>query len=360
VRARLVAINPWFLDSALAAALAVAAVTDWGYSHDPLWRLPLQLLIAASVVARRRAPVVAMALAVGAALLLRVSPGAEGYSAFLINAYSVGRHSAARWRSLALVLLISAVAASAGSDVSTVLVALIAWLVGDLRRERALGAAAAVEAAQRGAAEERSRIARELHDVIAHGVAVMVVQAEAARNQLDRDPERAREAIETISAAGREAMIELRQLLEVLGHDEAAASSVAPTPSVKEIDALVERVRAAGHPVALRVDGDPARVSPSAGLAAFRIVQEGLTNAIKHAPGAAIEVRIVFGKEVEVEVLDSGTTPANRAPRTAGAGRGLAGLSERIRLLGGRLTAGPTDFGGYALKATIPLEPAGP
>jgi signal transduction histidine kinase len=360
VRARLAAINPWFLDSALAAVLVVMAVTDWVYSHDPLWRLPLQLLIAASVLARRRAPVVAMAVAVGAALLLRVSPGAEGYSAFLINAYSVGRHSAARWRSLALVLLISGVAVSARSDFTIVLVALIAWLVGDLRRERTRGAAAAVEAAQRGAVEERARIARELHDVIAHGVAVMVVQAEGARNQLDRDPERAREAIETISATGREAMTELRQLMEVLGHDEADAAGMAPTPSVKEIDALVERVRAAGQPVALRVEGDAAHVSASAGLAAFRVVQEGLTNAIKHAPGAAIEVRIVFGKEVEVEVLDTGNTPASQAPRTAGAGRGLAGLSERIRLLGGRLSAGATDSGGYALKATIPLEPAGP
>src|SRR5689334_13055733 len=102
MRARLAAINPWFLDGGLAAVLAVLAVSDWTYSHDPLWRLPLQLLIAASVLAHRRAPVLALAVAVGAALLLGVSPGAEGYAAFVINAYSVGRHSAVRWRSLAL------------------------------------------------------------------------------------------------------------------------------------------------------------------------------------------------------------------------------------------------------------------
>jgi signal transduction histidine kinase len=174
--------------------------------------------------------------------------------------------------------------------------------------------------------------------------------------QPGRDPVRALDAIETISATGRGTMAELRQLLEVLGPQE-DAPSVEPAPGVREIDVLVERVRAAGQPVELHVDGDATRVPATAGLAAFRVVQEGLTNAVKHAPGAATQVRIVLGEELEVEVRDVGAP--DRPDQVASAGRGLAGLSERIRLLGGRLTAGATEAGGFAPRATIPLQPTG-
>lgn len=353
---RLRAIDPWIVDLALAIALSAGALFDWTYSHDPLWRLPLQLLIAASVGGRRRVPLAAFGLAATAAITLGVSPGAEGYAAILINAYSVGRYAAARWRSLALLALVTAIGMSTTSIGSLGLVVLISWLVGDLVRERAAGNSAAIEAANRGAAAERARIARELHDVIAHGVAVMVVQAEGAKNLVGRDADGARQAIETISATGREALAELRQQLEVLGPGD-EGGGFRPIPGVDDIDDLVERVRAAGQPVALRVEGQPRRVPAEVGRAAFRVVQEGLTNAVKHAPGAATEVRIVFGPDLLLEVLDVGATDG--VPVGSGARRGLAGLRERIRLLGGQLTAGRTQIGGYALKATIPIGPPG-
>ena len=355
MKRRLRSVNPWVVDIVIAIALALLALYDWSFSRDPLWRLPLQLLIAVSVLARRRAPLVAVGVTVGAAVALRVSPGPEGYLAFIVNSYSVGRHTSSRWRSLAVLMSITAIGSSVRSDVTVVLLALIAWLVGDVLRERSWGVAAALEAAERGADAERARIARELHDVIAHGVAVMVVQAEGAKNLIGRDPVRALNAIETISATGREAMAELRQLLKVLG-PQGDAPSVEPASGLREIDVLVERVRTAGQPVELFVNGDATRVPATAGLAAFRVVQEGLTNAVKHAPGAATQVRIVFGEELEIEVRDVGTP--ERPDQVAGAGRGLAGLSERIRLLGGRLTAGATEAGGFALRATIPLQPA--
>lgn len=318
---RLKGIDPRVLDVGLAVVLACGAIWDWTYSHDPLWRLPLQLAIAASVASRRRLPLLAFGAAVACALAIRASPGSEGHAAVLLNSYSVGRHASARWRSLAIVVLVTAVVASATSEGSASLVLLIAWLVGDLMRERAARLAAALSAADRGAAEERARIARELHDVIAHGVAVMVVQAEAAKNLVGRDAVRAGEAIETISATGREALAELRQLLEVLGSGD-VDSGLQPSPGVEEIDVLVDRVRMAGQPLVLRVDGQPRQVPPAVGLAAFRVVQEGLTNAVKDAPGAATEVRVVFGTDLQLEVLDVGVPNQTAGP---GARRGLQG-----------------------------------
>jgi signal transduction histidine kinase len=345
-------IDPWVFDACLAIALGTGAIFDWTYSHDPLWRLPLQLIVTSSVLIRRRVSLLAFGLATVSALALQVSPGAEGYAAVLINAYSVGRHSTTRWRSLAVVLLVTAIAASASSR-GGVLVLPVAWLIGDMQRERATAKAAQIEAANRGAADERARLARELHDVIAHGVAVMVVQAEGAKNLVGRDPNRELQAIETISATGHEALVELRQLLQVLGAVD-ADDGLRPLPGLDDINALVDRVRAAGQPVALHVEGQPHSLPPAVGLAVFRFVQEGLTNAVKYAPGAATEVRVTFGSDLRLEVLDVGASDHNALP--SGAQRGLAGLQERFGLLGGHITGSTTQIGGYALKATIPIE----
>lgn len=209
-------------------------------------------------------------------------------------------------------------------------------------RESALKAAAAAE---------RQHIARELHDVVAHSVSVMVVQAGAARKVLDDKPDAARESLMNVEAVGHETMAELRRLLGVLGTNGNEAP-LAPQPGVNNLEMLVERVKDAGLPVQLRVEGDPVAVPPGVDVAVYRIVQEALTNALKYAGGAPTDVTVHYAPgAIDVEVLDEGklATPAD------GIGRGLTGMRERVALFGGTIEAGKRPEGGYAVRAHLPL-----
>jgi signal transduction histidine kinase len=203
-------------------------------------------------------------------------------------------------------------------------------------------------------AEERARIAREMHDVVAHNVSVMVVQASAARRMIDHDPERAREALTSVEQTGREALGEMRKMLDVLrSEDESAA--LAPQPSIDELEALVELAREAGLDVDLEVEGERPRVSSSIDLSTFRIVQEALSNTIKHAGAAHAHVRLRFtADEMEVDVIDDGR--ATRAQEANGKGQGLVGIRERVAMLGGRFQAGYRANGGFEVHATLPLK----
>jgi signal transduction histidine kinase len=218
-----------------------------------------------------------------------------------------------------------------------------------LEREQAEGAELAV-------AQERARIAREMHDVVAHNLSVMVVQSSAARRMIDRNPERAREALVSVEHTGREALAEMRRMLEMLrGDDEDVA--LAPQPSIDELDALLERARAAGLDVDLEVEGERRRVQSSVDLSCFRIVQEALSNTIKHADAEHAHVRLRYGaREVEVDVTDDGRGVRADAVEN-GAGHGLVGMRERVSMLGGRLEAGYRPDGGFGVRATLPLEP---
>ena len=202
----------------------------------------------------------------------------------------------------------------------------------------------------REAAElERTQIARELHDVVAHKVSVMVVQAGAERSVLDPAATSTEETLRTIEATGREALVELRRLLGVLRSGE--ESSLAPQPTLADVDGLVAQVRDAGVDVELRIEGERRSLAPGVELSAFRIVQEALTNVLKHAGGAHALVALRFRpEEIEIEVRDEGG-----AARTAstGAGHGLLGIRERVALHGGRVDVGPTDAG-YAVRAWLP------
>ena len=226
-------------------------------------------------------------------------------------------------------------------------------LTGRLVQERATAERAAV-------AEERTRIARELHDVIGHQVTVIALQADAAAAALDKAPERAAAPVEAIRRSAAEALAEMRRVVGMLRAAE--QEDLHPQPGLTDVPALIEQSRAAGARVelTLRPPGRPTHASVE--LAAYRLVQEALTNARRHAPGAPVDVRVVGDDAaVVVEVVNSPTEPIP-APRPAGdgSGFGLVGMRERIRLLGGRLDAGPTDGGGYALTARLPLElPAG-
>jgi signal transduction histidine kinase len=222
----------------------------------------------------------------------------------------------------------------------------------------------------RAVALERARIASEMHDVVTHNVSVMVIQAGAARRVLDSSPGDAREALLAVEASGRTAMTELRYLLGLLaasGEDQgdaaeapAADLTLAPQPGVARIPALVARLRAAGMPVELTVQacGDtPQELPQGVDLAAFRVVQEGLTNVMKHAGQARTAVRLDYGpRELVITVSDDGAPAAGSGPGSGG--RGLIGLRERIAVYGGELDAGPRPGGGWRLAARIPLGAA--
>jgi signal transduction histidine kinase len=211
-------------------------------------------------------------------------------------------------------------------------------------------------ATQLAVEHERARIARELHDVITHNVSVMVVQAGAARKVMDSSPDAAREALLAVEAGGRAAMAELRHVMGLLTSDDgvvAGAVELAPQPGLDQVTVLAERVRAAGAPVEVVVAGSRVPLPQGVDLVAYRVVQEALTNTLKHAVGARVRVEIGYApSSVSIDVFDSG---GDAAAGVSGAGRGLVGMRERLAVYGGTLVAGPRPTGGYRVSAVIPV-----
>ncbi len=262
----------------------------------------------------------------------------------------------------------------------------VAWVVGDTLRLRRLRetelaernaalAAANDEIARRAVIEERVRIARELHDVVAHHVSLIGVQAAGARRVLDRRPDAAKDALQVIEDASRGAVAELHRLLGMLRTAEAhsetdergaplggADDPLAPQPTISRIDTLLDAVRNAAIDVVLRVEGDARTVPPAVDLSAYRVVQEALTNVVKHAgDGARAEVTLAWRSDrLEVLVVDDGTgrPPSLTAPPTHRGGGGITGMRERLALLGGVFQAGPRAGGGFEVRASFPLEGA--
>src|SRR3954452_3143066 len=210
--------------------------------------------------------------------------------------------------------------------------------------------------AELAVAQERSRIARELHDVVAHNVSVMVVQAAAARRMIDHDAAKAKDALASVEQTGRSALREMRRVVGMLGQrDEELA--LAPQPSVEELDWLIERAPEAGLAVDLTIEGDKKRLASGGDVSAFRIVQEALRNTLKHAGPAKAQVTLKYGEhDVEVDVSDNGH--GVRAPADNGAvtGHGLLGMRERVAMLGGEIEAGYRKDGGFGVHAKLPLE----
>ena len=209
------------------------------------------------------------------------------------------------------------------------------------------------ERARVAVAEERTRIARELHDVIGHSISVMGVQAGAVRSVLRDDQQRERDALRAVERTGRQAVGEMRRLIGLLRPDDNGVGD--PTPSLRRVEQLVSEIRDAGLVIGLSVRGDLNVLSPGVDLAGFRIVQEALTNALKHAPGAHVEARLCCTQhELDIEVVDNGGGP----PRTTSGevGHGMVGMRERTALYGGELMTGPTPTGGFSVHARIQLE----
>jgi signal transduction histidine kinase len=222
----------------------------------------------------------------------------------------------------------------------------------DEARERAFRAEREREERARSAvAEERARIARELHDVVGHSVSVMTVQASGVRRLLRPDQDREREALLVVERTGREALAEMRRMVGVLRRPE-EAPALAPQPSLDHLNRLVDQAREAGLPVELRIEGEAIQLPAGVDLTAYRLVQEGLTNVVKHAQATRAEVLVNYGDGyLEVTVRDDGQGVGNGD----GGGHGLVGMRERVSVYGGDLDAGPQPGGGYRLRAKLPL-----
>jgi signal transduction histidine kinase len=207
------------------------------------------------------------------------------------------------------------------------------------------------EQARLAVAEERARIARELHDVVGHSVSVMTVQAAAVRRLLEPDQDKEREALEVVEQTGREALAEMRRMVGVLRRPE-EAPALAPQPSLEHLERLVAQTREAGLPVDVRIEGTPTQLPAGVDTTAYRIVQEALTNAVKHANADRAEVLVRYGNDtVELVVSDDGRGNGGGG----GSGHGLVGMRERVSVYGGELEAGPQAGGGFRLRATLPV-----
>jgi signal transduction histidine kinase len=238
----------------------------------------------------------------------------------------------------------------------------ISWLAGFAVRERAVKAEAAEvratqaererdAAARIAVAEERARIARELHDVVAHAVSVMVLQVGAVRHELPEELDEDREALNGVERAGRTALTEMRRLLAAMRTDEDGAE-LAPQPGLDGLDSLAEQVGRAGLPVRLHVEGAPFSLPRAIDLSAYRIVQEGLTNALKHARASVADVIVRYRPdELRLEIRDDGVGAA----ANDGLGHGLVGIRERVKIYGGEMSAGTANGGGFVLSTRLPL-----
>lgn len=338
----------------------------------------LSLLASAPIAWRRRAPLTVLALTGFGAAGYELAGFATSIAPFgmLVALYTVGAHCdrrdsriAAALSGLALTIVLAGVRwdVTIGNIISNFTLFGTAWLIGEnLKTRRAYVASLEERAeraeetraaeAQRAVAEERTRIARELHDVVAHSMSVMLVQTGAARRVLATDPVQAAAALQAVEATGRDAMKEMRRLLGVLREDSAPAS-LAPQPSLDGLEALVAQFAEAGLDVSLTLEGATRPLPAGIELSAYRIVQEALTNALKHAgPGVSVVVTVGYGDDgLDVRVLDDGRGAAAVAVGNGSGGHGVLGMRERVDVCGGHLVAGPRAGGGFEVHARLPV-----
>jgi signal transduction histidine kinase len=370
--------RPSIADIALGLGLAIAAGVAANGAHSDLRPLLTVLAVGTglSLALRCLYPVQVFWLTVVVtAFFALVYDGYWPFAAILAF-YSVAAHTARRTAAtaglLGLLVLAWPIASVDSQPFSWSRVALVAgrlaplvaaWALGDnVRTRRAYLASLEERAAQlererdanarRAAAEEQARIAREVHDVVAHNLSVIVVQATAADRVFASDPQDARRAVQAIGTTARQALDELRRVLGVVRGDEQPVE-FAPQPDLERLEGLLDQVRAAGLAVDLEVSGERRALSPALELSAYRIVQEALTNTLRHAGATHATVTLRYDADrLDVEVVDDGTKPADGN----GSGHGLIGMRERAASFGGRVDAGPRADGGFRVSAELPLE----
>ncbi len=370
--------TPFRRELLLVGALTIAALVElWlapvEASDKPLL-VPLALVLPLSLLWRIRLPLLVLAVNLGGWILIDTikieSTSGESADPVILGLClgiaisSVGAHTRPGVPAAGGLALVAAIVALGTlsedeSDFGDVVFFSIVfggvWLAGRaIRRRRLREAELVVERDTKAVAavvEERARIARELHDVVAHAVSVIVLQARGGRRVLDEDPGDAREAFDTIEETGKQALVEMRRLLGLLRADDEELA-LAPQPSLNQLDRLAAQVREAGLPVEIAIEGEPVELPAGVDVSAYRIVQEALTNALRHAGPARARVLVRYGPdELELEITDDGPGAANGHS----GGHGLVGIRERVAVYGGDLSAGARAEGGYALRARLPL-----
>lgn len=346
----------------------------------------LAFIASGALALRRRYPLAVLCIVTAATLATPQSVLRLTFYAFVIAVYSAAVYSPYRVATLAALPVSVVLVGTSGNSVTPIVpneyiallilvpmaVAALGLRTWKLRTDEGRTRLSALEreqaqALRRAVEHERARIARELHDVVTHNVSVMIIQAGAARKIMNTSPEQADEALLAVEAGGRAAMTELRHVMGLLtmadegeGTDGGAdladtAAELAPQPGLNQLETLVGRVRDTGLPVDLTMTGPPRPLPPGLELAAYRVVQEALTNTVKHASGATAAVTVEYGPErLRVEVTDTGGHPG--AGAATGNGRGLIGLRERLAVYDGSLNTGRRLTGGYRVEALIPLE----
>jgi signal transduction histidine kinase len=363
---------------AVAAGVVMLTALAGPAVHQDWARLLIPLLAGVSIAVLRRWPLAVLGVVTVAAGMITATGSASLPFGILLGlALYFPALGLPRRRSIALALAVAAalgvavvysafaiMRAQVPAEVVENFVPLAgAWFIADsVAARRRYEAGLAVQAERERAAgvrEERVRIAREMHDVIAHTLAVMTVQAGVGRRLAGKRPQEAAAALESIETIGRMAQDELHVVLGLLRDGEGGTAPLAPAPRLVDVKTLADTVRAAGIPVELRLEGTGRPLTPSLELSIYRVVQEALTNVVKHAPGAraVVELTVAAGK-VRLDVRDDGG-PGGAAPRAGlGAGHGIAGMRERMGAFGGWLAAGPVADGGFQVTAEVPVEDA--
>jgi signal transduction histidine kinase len=352
-----------------------------GTSDTSLWfALPAMTVLAIVIVAHRRFPFAGPAaywlMGAGIAFIDPILlPAAESFFAVgLATAFLLGSLRDTRKAGIGLAVIVASTAILVSqipghTNAEVVFIPIdfaVCWFAGFVFRrtaEQARAAEARAVVAERdreadalrAVVDERTRIARELHDIVGHSVSVMTVQTSGVRRLLRPEQEQEREALLAVERTGREALAEMRRVVGAL-RDPNGEPTLAPQPSLSRVDALVAHARETGLPVDLEIEGEPVPLPAGVDLTAYRLVQEGLTNAIKHAAAAHAEVHVRFDDgHVEIEVCDDGRGTDGVGPASGGGGHGLVGMRERVSIYGGELDAGPRAEGGFRLRARLPV-----
>jgi signal transduction histidine kinase len=359
----------WPFDAALAVGVACAGLAEVlanGAIEPRSAALPCEVGLGLALLGRRRYPLATVALVAVLATIeavagVPVDAPWVPLAAYMIATYSLVSRASSERVGIGVALVVLAVAVQVvsqhkgfGNFVFAVIFIAPIYLAGRTIRSRTERAEELErdqdERARAAAEQERRRIARELHDVISHSLGVLVLQAGAAEQVLERDPAKAREVLESIRKTGQEAIAELATLLAVARGE--IESSREPQPSLADLEQLTETMRQAGLNVEVEVEGIRRELPAAVGLSAYRIVQEGLTNVLKHAGHASARVVVRYtDRELEIEISDDGTG----GPAGPGGRRGLAGVSERVAVFGGRFDAGPAPGRGWTMRAALPL-----